>query len=208
MRKEQREQSGMEHLWEVGATLSPSSKPKPPSELFQGAKVKRTSQCVHLYLNHVFYNETLCLLLMSHFFNLVGCTAWESSSDAIGVVDSQCSSIRGTIHLFGRETCTSLNIGNDFLYAFIPSSNIQKAKWRWNPLCVINCLGLSLHALFMWPCWPSKTLLALTILWLPKSLFPSIPHVVPGHMQKLWPRESFAWKMLRCTNTSSNTTVV
>lgn len=66
MRKEQREQSGMEHLWEVGATLSPSSKPKPPYELFQGAKVNRTSQCVHLYLNHVFYNETLCLLLMSH----------------------------------------------------------------------------------------------------------------------------------------------
>ena len=98
-------------------------------------------------------------------FNLVGCTAWESSSDAIGVVDARCSSIRGTIHLFGRETCTSLNIGNDFLYAFIPSSNIQKAKWRWNPLCVINnCLGLSLHALFMWPCWSSKTLLVLTIL--------------------------------------------
>ena len=44
------------------------------------------------------------------------------------MVDSRCSSIRGTIHLFGRETCTSLNIGNDFLYAFIPSSNIQKSK--------------------------------------------------------------------------------
>ena len=73
------------------------------------------------------------------------CTAWESSWDAIRVLDSR-RNIRGTIHLFGRETFTSLSIEMLF-YAFIPSSCIQKAKWRWNPLCVINnCLGRYLSA--------------------------------------------------------------
>ena len=48
-RKEQREQSGIKHLWEVGATLSASSKSESQYELFQCAKVNGTSQCVHLY---------------------------------------------------------------------------------------------------------------------------------------------------------------
>ncbi len=94
-RKEQREQSGIKHLWEVGAILSASSKSESHYELFQCAKVNGTSQCVHLYKSCLLQGNIVPACFVSFFQPGRMYCLRRLMGRTICVLDSRCN-IRST----------------------------------------------------------------------------------------------------------------